>query len=103
MITAVFVFNIPAGVSEAEFEAWYLGRHVPDLQRVEGLRGYVYGGRAAGFEGAMDCQRLAQFTFDSLEAMNAAMASPDWQAAAADAGPWIADPRVFVFDSARAV
>jgi uncharacterized protein (TIGR02118 family) len=103
MIRAVFFFNLPAGVKEADFENWYEQKHVPDLRKIKAIREFVQGRRAAEHAAAGPYQRLAEFTFDSLEDMGKAMESPEWQAATVDAAAWIADPALFVFHSARSI
>lgn len=41
MIRFVFLFNYPRGVSPADGEKWYLGKHLEDVKKVPGVRRYT--------------------------------------------------------------
>jgi len=101
MISAIFLWKIPSHVPEAEFEKWYYTKHVKELREVKELRGYVVGKIKSEPAIVEAHQRAAVFTFDSVEDMDKAMNSPEWQAAAADAGGWISDPIRLVVDAVQ--
>lgn len=69
----------------AAFDRYYFGRHVPLAKTLPGLRGYeVSDGAVASPAGASDRYLVATLRFDSMTAIQAAFASPEGQAAAAD-------------------
>jgi len=68
------------------FDRYYYATHVPIARKVPGLRHYeVTSGNVAAVGGG-DAQYhlIAVLTFDSVEAITAALASPEGQATAAD-------------------
>ena len=99
MIKAITLWKLPAGVSEADFERWYEETHVPEVRSVPGLLRYETCRIIAERAAPDSYYRMAEFTFTSLEAMDAAMVSAGWKAAVADAGSWIAAPVRYVFDT----
>ena len=72
----------------AAFDRYYDGTHVPIAKKVPGLRHYevTAGNVAAVGEGDAPYHLIAILTFDSLDAIQAALASPEGQATAADLG-----------------
>ena len=69
------------------FDRYYYGTHVPIARRVPGLRGYEVTRGAIDSLGAPSPYHLiAALTFDSRAAIDAALASPEGQATAADLG-----------------
>ena len=99
MIKFVALWNLPPGMSAAEFERWYEEQHIPDARRIPGLRRYTVNRAADGQEGAQRYYRMAELSFDSLEAVEEAMRSPEWQHAFADARDKIADHTRLYFES----
>ena len=66
------------------FDDYYYSTHAPMAKAIEGLRHYdVSDGRIAG-PGSEAYHLVATLTFDSLSAIEAALASPAGQAVAAD-------------------
>ena len=72
----------------AAFDRYYYGAHVPIAKKVPGLRHYevTTGNVAAIGGGDAPYHLIAILTFDSLDAIQAALASPEGQATAADLG-----------------
>lgn len=96
MIKFVALWNLPEGMSEAEFEQWYEETHIPDARRIPGLRRYTVNRAPPPKRGEQRYYRMAELSFDSLEAVEQAMDSPEWRHAFADARDRITDhTRVF--------
>src|SRR6476620_4138817 len=71
----------------AAFDSYYVATHIPIAKKVPGLRGYdVSRGPIATPAGPSGVQLVATLHFDSVAAIQAAFASPEGQAAAADVG-----------------
>jgi len=69
----------------AAFDSYYFNKHVPLAKTIPGLRSYeVTRGDVMGMAGKHAVYLVAILEFDSMEAVGAAMASPQGQAAAAD-------------------
>jgi uncharacterized protein (TIGR02118 family) len=85
MAKLVVLYNNPADA--AAFDAHYFGKHVPLAKTIPGLRAYEVNASPVGTpQGPSDLHLIATLTFDSMEAIGAAFASPQGQAAAADLG-----------------
>lgn len=77
------IYQQPA--DPAAFDAHYFGFHVPLAKRIPGLRSYeVTRGDVMGLAGKHAVYLVAILSFDSMADLNAAVASPEGQAAAAD-------------------
>jgi uncharacterized protein (TIGR02118 family) len=72
----------------AAFDRYYYGVHVPLAKTIPGLAGYevTRGTIASVGGGSAPYHLIATLTFSSLAAINAALASPQGQATAADLG-----------------
>jgi uncharacterized protein (TIGR02118 family) len=69
----------------AAFDAYYLGTHVPLAKRMPGLRTYTINkGPISAGAATSPYYLVAILEFDSIEALGAAAASPEGQAALAD-------------------
>ena len=69
------------------FDQYYYPTHVPIAKRVPGLRSYqVTRGPVMSPDGPAAWYLVAMLTFDSMQAVQAALASPEGQATAADLG-----------------
>jgi len=67
------------------FEQYYHGTHVPLAKRLPGLRSYSVSKGALVVPGGVPPYYLiAELTFDSMAAIQAALASPEGQATVAD-------------------
>ena len=83
MAKLIVMYKKPADA--AAFDAHYFGKHVPLAKTIPGLRAYeVNAGPIATPQGPSALHLIATLTFDSLEAIGAAFASPPGKAAAAD-------------------
>ena len=69
----------------AAFDDYYFNKHVPLAKTIPGLRGYeVTQGDVMGMAGKHGVYLIATLKFDSMAAIQAAMASAEGQATAAD-------------------
>ena len=67
------------------FDNYYFTKHLPLAKTVPGLRSYeVTKGDVMGMAGKHSAYLVAILEFDSMEAIGAALASPEGQATAAD-------------------
>ena len=67
------------------FDDHYFGKHVPLAKKIPGLKSYeVTSGDVMGAAGKHGVYLVAILEFASMEAIGAAMASPEGQATAAD-------------------
>ena len=83
MAQLVVTYGKPA--DPAAFDAHYRDVHVPLAQKIPGLRRFeLSDGPVSTPEGPSDVHSIAILTFDSLSDLQAALASPEGQAAAAD-------------------
>ena len=69
----------------AAFDSYYYGKHVPLAKTIPGLKSYeVTRGDVMGMAGKHGVYLVAILEFASMDAIGAAMASPQGQATAAD-------------------
>jgi len=99
MIKVVSIWALPAGLSESDFESWYIDKHVPDAQRIPGLRRYTINRVIPEERANSRFYRMAELSFDSIEIARAAFESDEWKYAFADAKAYIGDFMRFYFDS----
>jgi uncharacterized protein (TIGR02118 family) len=77
------IYQQPA--DPAAFDDYYFKKHVPLAKTVPGLKSYeVTRGDVMGTAGKHAAYLVAVLEFDSMEAIGAALASPQGQATAAD-------------------
>lgn len=77
------LYNAPA--DPAAFEQYYHGTHAPLAKRLPGLRSYTINkGVLASAAGDSPYYLVAVLSFDSMGAIQAALGSPEGQAAVAD-------------------
>ena len=85
MAKVMAMYGQPA--DPAAFDRYYYSKHVPLAKTVPGLRNYeVTTGLVMTPTGASPWYLVATLTFDSMAAVQAALASPEGQATAADIG-----------------
>ena len=83
MATLIALYNKPADV--AAFDDYYFSRHVPLAKTIPGLRRYETSSGAIGSAYTDSPYHLiAILTFDSMDAIQAALGSPDGKATAGD-------------------
>jgi uncharacterized protein (TIGR02118 family) len=80
------VFALYKEPSDKEsFTSYYFTKHAPLAKTMPGLRGYeVSNGTVMGANGPSDVFLTAVLTFDSMDAIQQAMASPEGQSTVAD-------------------
>jgi uncharacterized protein (TIGR02118 family) len=69
----------------AAFERRYRAEHVPMVMKIAGLKKFVAAQVVGSPAGASPYQRVAELYFDSMDALQGAVASPGGQAAVAHA------------------
>ena len=85
MVKIVLLLHRRADLTVDEFRRYWHDTHRPFLERLPGLRRLVLNDVLPGRDGAEPaCDGIAEDWFDSLEAMQAAFASPEAEAVTAD-------------------
>ena len=83
MATLIALYKKPADA--AAFDDYYINKHVPLAKTIKGLRRYeVSSGAIGSGTAANDLHLVALLTFDSLDAIQQALGSPEGQATAGD-------------------
>jgi uncharacterized protein (TIGR02118 family) len=101
MAQLLVLYNQPA--DPAAFDSYYFDTHVPIAKKIPGVRSYVVNSaKPAMLAGTFSPHLIAELEFDSMEALQAAMASPEGQAAAADVANFAqAGVTLLVFETRR--
>jgi uncharacterized protein (TIGR02118 family) len=98
MVKLIYVITRKAGLSVEEFQRYWRETHAPIAAAIPGVRRYVQCHVLPGLY-ARDAQPpydgAAELWFDGLDAMRAAMASPETAAAQADERNFIDHTKVF--------
>jgi uncharacterized protein (TIGR02118 family) len=99
MAKLIALYRHPA--DPAAFDDYYFSKHVPLAKTVAGLRRYeVSRGGVGALTGGAPYHLAAMLHFDSMAAMQAALASPEGQATAADLANFAdAGVELLIFDS----
>ena len=102
MAKLLVLYNEPA--DPAAFERYYFETHVPIANKIRGVRSYtVSTGKPAMVAGNVSPHLIAELEFDSMDDLQAAMASPEGQAAAADVANFAqAGVTLLVYDTRKA-
>jgi uncharacterized protein (TIGR02118 family) len=83
MTKLIAMYRKPA--DPAAFDRYYFGRHVPLAKTIPGLRSYeVTRGPIMGLDGPAPFHLIATLTFDSMDAIKAAVASAAGKATTED-------------------
>lgn len=82
MAQVLVLYNAPA--DPAAFDRYYRQTHIPIAKKIPGLRSYVINGGPVRALAGSAPHLVAILTFDSMDDLNAALVSPEGQAAAAD-------------------
>lgn len=102
MARLLVLYGTPA--DPAAFDRYYFDVHVPLARTIPGLKGYeVSDGAIASPAGPSGYHLVATLGFDSMEAVQAAFASPEGQAAAADLANFADGGAELIFFDDRAV
>ena len=101
MTQLLVLYNTPT--DPAAFDRYYHGTHVPIARRIPGLLSYsISNGPVRALAGTAP-YLVATLNFDSMADVNAALASPEGQAAAADVGNFASGgATLLIFDSKAA-
>jgi len=76
------LYNVPA--DPTAFEQYYRGTHIPIAKRMPGLRSYAVSKGPLASAGGAPYYFAAVLGFDSMDAIQSAMRSPEGQAMLAD-------------------
>jgi len=82
MAQVLVLYNTPA--DPAAFDRYYHQTHIPIAKKIPGLRSYVISNGPVRALAGTAPHLIAILQFDSMPDVNAALASPEGQAAAAD-------------------
>lgn len=85
MVKLVALLRRRDGLSTEEFNRWWIRDHAPIAKQLPGLRGYRINLAVGGPEPVLPYDGTAELWFDSVEAMEAAFATPLGQEAGRDA------------------
>lgn len=80
----VFVLQLRKDMSREETLRYWREVHGPIASKIPGLRKYVQDHATAAPEGDLEFDGIAELWFDSQQALQSAMASPEWRATIAD-------------------
>jgi uncharacterized protein (TIGR02118 family) len=98
MTKMIFLVNRRPGMDADEFRRYWTERHGPIAARMPGVRKYVQHHAVTGPDGAApEFDGFAEIWWDDAEAMAASLASPEGQAAEADAAGLFDIERMQVF------
>lgn len=99
MAKVIALYHPPA--DPQAFERYYTSTHIPLAKTIPGLRRYeVSSGPVNGLQGRAPYHLAAILTFDSVEAIEQALVSPEGQATAADLAHFAqAGVELLIFDT----
>jgi uncharacterized protein (TIGR02118 family) len=99
MAKLLAMYKTPADV--AAFDRYYYSTHVPIAKAVPGLKGYeVSRGPIVTPDGLAPYHLIATLTFDSVASIQAALASAEGRATAADLGRFaVAGVDIYILDN----
>jgi uncharacterized protein (TIGR02118 family) len=80
----VYVLQLREDMSREEALRYWREVHGPIASKIPGLKKYVQDQATAAPEGDLQFDGIAELWFDSQEALQSAMASPEWRATIAD-------------------
>ena len=80
----VFVLQLRKDMSREGALRYWRETHGPIASKIPGLKKYVQDQATAAPEGDLQFDGIAELWFDSEEALQSAMASPEWRATIAD-------------------
>ena len=94
MFTLALLLYRKPGASTEEYQTYWHDVHGPIAAKMPGLKGYVQLHGQPDAEGNVPVDGIAELTFDSAEAMQAAFASPEGKAALEDVANFADTSRV---------
>lgn len=102
MANLLAMYKTPPDV--AEFDRYYHATHVPIARKLPGLRSYeISRGPIVTPDGQAPYHLIATLGFDSVEAIQVALASPQGEATAADLGRFAtAGVEIYIIDTVTA-
>jgi uncharacterized protein (TIGR02118 family) len=102
MARILVLYNQPA--DPAAFDRYYSEIHIPLARKIPGLRSYVVSSGGVGLiAGGQPTHLVAELEFDSMADLQAAMASSEGQATAADVANFAeAGVTILAFDTKSA-
>jgi uncharacterized protein (TIGR02118 family) len=84
MVKVIVLLHRRPGMSREEFLEYWRTKHAPLLLKLPGLRRLVFNHPQPGPDGELAYDGISEDWFESVEAMGAAIASPEGQAVTAD-------------------
>lgn len=94
------VVMYPKPVDAAKFDSYFRGTHMPLVEKMPGLKGYSFGPSTGPDGGDGAYFWIFVGTFDSRDALGAALGSAEGQAAVADIPNYSPDaPTIAVIDA----
>lgn len=72
MIKAILGYDIEPGMTEEEYDHWLREVHIPDLEKIPGLRRIVFNTVKGQLRDGLTFYRIAELHYDSMEAFEAA-------------------------------
>ena len=99
MAKLVVLYKTPK--DKAAFDAYYKATHIPLANKIPGLKKYeISSGAVSTPAGPADIHLVATLTFDSMADIQAALGSPEGQAAAGDLANFASGGAdLYMFDS----
>jgi uncharacterized protein (TIGR02118 family) len=85
-----FIVQLREDMSREEALRYWREVHGPIASKIPGLTKYVQNHATAAPQGDLQFGGIAELWFESQEALQSAMASPEWQATMADAANFMA-------------
>ena len=99
MVKMVFLVHRRSDMDVAEFRRYWAETHAPIAAQMPGLRKYVQHHAVAGPDGAdPEFDGFAELWWDDAEAMEESLASPQGEAAQADAANFLDTESMHVFE-----
>ena len=90
MLKMVFLVHKRPGIDAAEFRRYWREAHGPIAAKIPGLRKYIQNHSIVDSDGTPPAyDGIAELWFDSAEAFGQGLASPEGQAASADAATFM--------------
>jgi uncharacterized protein (TIGR02118 family) len=89
----------PQPPDPAAFDKYYFSTHIPLARKVPHLRGMKFNAGAPTALAGTAPYLIAELEFDSMAELQAAMASPEGQATAADVPNFASNPTILIYET----